>query len=270
MLAHWRFDPFVLVSSVATIVMYLAGVARYARVRLRAWPGHRSAFFIGGVVVALLAIESPLDAMGDAAFTPHMLQHLILTDCVAPLLLLGAPILLVLGAAPTAIARRIVALMRSRVARVVAFPATAWLLFMLSLWTLHFTPFYEAALEHEPIHILEHAMYLGTGVLFWLPVIAIGPVPWMDGPLAYPLRMLYLMTAMPAEGFLGFVLFGGRHVLYARYVTAGLADQQFAGELMWVGGSLAMFAAFMICGAEWARAERRLGERYDRLAGRPA
>ena len=71
---------------------------------------------------------------------------------------------------------------------------------------------------------------------------------------------------MPGEGMLGFTLNGARHVMYPHYAAAGLADQQSAGEIMWIGGTLAMFVAFMIVGFEWARAEQRLGDRLNARA----
>lgn len=195
-----------------------------------------------------------------------MLQHLILTDVSAPCALLSAPLLLVLSVARTGDARRIVAFFKGPAGRVLTFPVFTWAVFILSLWLLHFTGFFEAALDAEPIHVLEHAVYLTTASLFWFPIIAIGPTPWSQGPLAYPLRMLYLLIAMPAEGMLGFTLNGARHVLYPHYAAAGLADQQSAGEIMWIGGTLAMFVAFMIVGYQWAVHEQRLGERLNARA----
>jgi cytochrome c oxidase assembly factor CtaG len=245
------------------VVAYALAVARYRSLRERPWSLGRTLWFALGVASGVLAIESPLDAAGDARFAPHMWQHLILTDLTAPLLLLGAPLLLVLSVAPTRIARRIVAVLRSSVGRVVTFPLVGWSVFILSLWLLHYSGFFEAALEDERLHTLEHAIYLGAALLFWFPVIAIGPTPWARGPLAFPLRMLYLFLAMPAEGMLGFSINGARHVLYPHYAAAGIADQQTAGEIMWIGGTLAMFVAFMCVGYEWAVHEQRLGERMN-------
>ncbi len=265
-LAAWRFDPVVVLSAAIALVAYSAGVARFRSLRRRPWPRIRTLWFVGGVVAGVVAIESPLDAAGDLRFAPHMVQHLILTDVTAPFVLLGAPLLLVLSVAPNRVARRIVGLLKGPLGHVLAFPVLTWSVFMLSLWLLHFTGFFEAALDNESVHVLEHGIYLGTALLFWFPVIAIGPTPWSDGALAFPLRLLYLLVAMPAEGMLGFTLNSARHVLYPHYAAAGLADQQSAGEIMWIGGTLVMFVAFMIVGYEWAGHERRLGDRLDARA----
>ena len=72
-------------------------------------------------------------------------------------------------------------------------------------------------------------------------------------------RLAYLFASMPAIAFLGFVLFETNAPLYPAYVSAGagLIDQRNGAELMWVGGSLLMFAAFMVGLAVWARRESR-------------
>ncbi len=263
----WRFDPSVFAVAVCAIVAYAAGVARYRRIRHRGWPRPRTLWFAVAIGATLLALESPLDAAGDARFAPHMVQHLVLTDISAPCVLLSAPLLLVLSVAGTGAARRIVAFFKGPIGHILTFPVFTWFVFILSLWLLHFTGFFEAALDAQPVHVLEHAIYLTTALLFWFPIIAIGPTPWSQSPLAYPLRMLYILIAMPAEGMLGFTLNGARHVLYPHYAAAGLADQQTAGEIMWIGGTLAMFVAFMIVGYQWMEHERRLGERLDARVG---
>jgi len=247
------------------LILYAWGVRAFGRRRKRPWSRVRTALFIAGVVSIPLTVGGALDAAADRRFTPHMVQHLLLTDLSAPLILLGAPLLLALGALPTIIARRLAGVLRSRAMHVIAYPVFTWLVFVGSLWIVHFSGFYEAALEHEPLHLIEHVLFLSTAVLFWLPVIAVGPVPWTSGALAYPLRMLYVFLAMPAEALLGFAIYTSQRPLYAHYAGAGLADQQFAGEIMWIGSGFVMFVAFMATGAEWAReSERR--DRRDALA----
>jgi len=67
---------------------------------------------------------------------------------------------------------------------------------------------------------------------------------------------------MPLTGFLGFVLYSNRLPLYAHYVHicggGALADQQAAGEMMWIGGSAIMFVGFMVVAFEYARHESRI------------
>ena len=250
------------------IVAYAILARRHNAVREHTWPRARAIWFVIGIGTFIVTIDSPLDVAGDARFAPHMVQHLLLTDIVAPCVLLGAPLLLVLAVAPTTVARGIVDLLRSPLGRFVMNPISTWSALIVTLWVVHFTAFFEAALEHELLHFLEHALYVWTALIFWYPLIAIGPVPWSRSPLSYPIRMLYLLLAMAAEAVLGFTLTGTHRVLYAHYSGAGLADQQSAGEIMWVGGTFAMFCAFMIVGFQWAKHEQRLGERFDALEQR--
>lgn len=252
--------------ALASLFGYAVCVRAYRRRYARTWPAARTVAFVFGIASLALAIESPLDRAADTHFTPHMAQHLILTDISAPLILLGGPLLLLLGVVPVAAARRIVAVLRSRPARALGFPAATWAIFIVTLWAIHFSSFFEAALEHEPLHILEHGLYLAAALLFWMPVIAIGPTPWIEGPLAFPIRMVYLLVAMPAEGFLGFAIYGSGRILYPAYAGAGLADQQAAGELMWIGSGFAMFVAFMLVGLEWSRDDRDRTSRADMRA----
>lgn len=263
MFARWHVDPLALAVATGSAYAYLAAVRRNDRLRRVPWPRMRTLWFFCGIASALVAIESPLDAAAETHFAPHMVQHLILTNVAAPLVLLGAPLLLVLSAAPTSIARRIVAFLRGPIGQALAFPPLTWGIFVVTLWSLHFTGAYEAALEHERVHVFEHALYFGAALLFWFPVIAIGPTPWSNAPFAYPLRMIYLILAMPTQAALGFALYSERHVLYARYAVAGLADQQHAGEIMWVAGSLFMVVPLLLVGYAWSRAEERAAARAD-------
>lgn len=247
--------------AVAALVLYAWGAHTFKRRRKRPWSRLRTTLFIVGAVSVPLTIEGPLDAAADARFAPHMMQHLLLTDLSAPLLLLGAPLLLSLGALPTVKARQLVAVLRAPAMHVIAHPLVTWFAFIGSLWVVHFSGFYEAALDHEALHIIEHILFLSTALLFWLPVIVVGPVPWTTGALAYPLRMLYLFLAMPAEALLGFAIYSSQRPLYSHYAGAGLPDQQFAGEIMWIGAGFVMFVAFMATGAEWARESERRDRR---------
>src|SRR5665213_2484901 len=120
----------------------------------------------------------------------------------------------------------------------------------------HFSPRYEASLENETIHAFEHALYLGSALLFWTPLLAVAPAPHAP---THPVRLLALFLALPMSAFLGFTFYVSRHVLYAHYaVRAGaLDDQMNAGAVMWIAGGLPLFVALLWIVADWGARERR-------------
>jgi cytochrome c oxidase assembly factor CtaG len=192
-----------------------------------------------GLLVVAVALSPPLDARADARLSAHMVQHVVLTMVAAPLL-----------AASWARAPRV-------------HPLLAWVLFAATGWAVHFSPLFEAALEHFPVHVLEHWLLLGTAVLFWAQVV--GP----RARLSHPLRLLYLVVAMPQNTFLSLAILSSTTVLYPHYEAYGraLADQRQAGGIMWVAGDLVLLVSVLVVAAAWARHEERqnLTEEAGRL-----
>lgn len=210
------------------------------------------------VAFATLAIVfSPaVDARADSSFAWHMVQHLALVFVVAPALVAARPFQIFAALAPK---RAVAGTVRAtQWMHVVAHPVVAFSLFVATMWATHFSPLYELALEHTPVHIAEHALYLAAGVVFWLPVLAPQPLR----PLPYPARLLYLFVALPQGALLAFALAGARHVLYPHYATVSgtataLADQNNAAAVMWIGGGLVLFIAFLVTFGVWAVREQR-------------
>lgn len=248
------------VAGAAVVALYLWAVRRYALLHpARAFSAARIVPFCLGVVVAVATVSAPVDVLTDRSFTAHMLQHVVLMLVVPPLLLLGAPLQLIVGATPTKAARKITAFANSQAAHALFSPLTGWLLLVFTLWGTHFSPIYEIALVNPAVHVAEHALFLTAAMLFWMPVVQVGYTP---RPLAYPARMLYLFLALPQGAFLGLAIYAARHVLYAHYVmaegaSAALADQQNGGAVMWIAGGFFIFIAFMSTVAAWAASERR-------------
>lgn len=234
--------------------------------RWRRWSWMAGLAFIG------LALASPIGLYDTTLFSVHMVQHLLLTMVAAPLLVLAAPITLMLRVAtPEARRRWILPVLHSRLVRIISMPVVAWGLFAGTMWFSHFSPLFDAALEDEVLHRLEHALYIGAGMLFWWPVVGADPSPHR---LPHPARILYLAVGMPLSSFLGLVIFSAPTVLYPHYEglqrtwgMSPLADQAWAGGIMWAGGDLAFVVALILAVAAWLRHEDREGLREDaRLA----
>jgi putative membrane protein len=256
--------------NVATVVLGVAVVCAYEYAAGNASqpvPRARLAAFVSGVAVVVFALGSPLDAYAGALLSVHMVQHLMLTLVAAPLILLGRP--LSLARRTDAGRRTIPGLLRSRGAHVLSHPVVAWTLYAGVLWGTHFTPIYQAALENDLVHGLEHAAFLGAALLFWLPVVGTEPSAWR---LPYAARLLYLFLAGPVGAFLGLAINQAASPLYAHYATLQrgwgpmpLADQQAAGLIMWIAGGLGMLVAILLVAAAWARSDRAAAARLDPL-----
>jgi putative membrane protein len=222
-------------------------------------------FLIGETVLAV-ALVSPLDRLGGTLLSAHMAQHGLLVAIAPPLLLLGRP-----GSAfawvlpsgwsrsgPAAAAWQLLA----RFGRALSRPLPAAILHGLALWTWHAPGLFEAAIEHEWLHALEHASFFGTGLLFWRAILdartsrragpALGAAfaTLMHGGL---LGGLIAMAPLPLYSW-----YHGRSELWG---MSALADQQLAGLLMWVPMGGVYFAACLFLASRFVKGEKR----HDRL-----
>jgi len=268
-LLAWPLEAHVVLPLVAAAVLYRWAVVRVARAhpgtpvpRWREWSWY------AGLAVLFVALASPIAAYDTTLFSVHMVQHLLLTLAAPPLLALAAPITLVLRVASPQTRRGVILpVLHSRPVRLLSFPVLSWLLFAGVMWASHFSPLFDASLESEPIHVFEHALYLGAGLLFWWPVVGADPSPWR---LPHPARVGYLFLGMPQSSFLGLAIFSAPAPLYAHYETlerrwgpTPLADQQLAGGIMWAFGDVVFLIAMVLAVAVWLRAEEVEGRRAD-------
>jgi putative membrane protein len=224
-------------------LFYARGWNRFRIASHRQFPVWRLAAFFAGIVTVWIAICSPLEAFDDVSLTVHMVQHLLLAAVAPPLLLLGAPELPLLRGLPRLLARRVVSPflrlpLTRRFAHLLSNPAICWLVLTLALIGWHIPAVFELALRWDWLHKLEHASFLGTGLMFWWPIVQ----PWPSTPRwpewAIP---LYLFSAtLPCDVLSGFLTFCER-VVYPSYISAPrvfglspLEDQQCAAALMWV------------------------------------
>jgi cytochrome c oxidase assembly factor CtaG len=241
--------------------LYGWGVARLRRAR-RPFPAARAVAFGAGLAVVAAALAGPLDDLADASLAWHMVQHLALVTLAAPLLLLGAPHRVALGALPARPAAAVARLLASAPLRVLTHPALAWLQFALILYGTHFSPLYEAALENGAVHVAEHALYLTSALIFWMPLLAVAPAPHAP---PHPVRLFALFLALPMSAFLGFAFWVARSPLYAHYAAhpAALDDQRNAGAVMWLAGGAPLLLALLWCLADWGARETRLAAIAD-------
>lgn len=226
------------------------------RVR-RPWPPARTASFAAGaaVVAAALLVD------GGRSFAGHAVQHLLLGMVAPALFALSAPVTLALQAGGRSTRRRMLAVLHSRPAAMIAHPLTAWAVFGGSLLALYLTPLYRLSLESAWLHELLHVHFLVAGALFFWPVLGADPAP---RGLPHGARLLMVFLAIPFHAVLGMALLGARPLAPEHT----LADHRAGTAVLWAGGDLLGLVAVLVVAARWMGHEERQAAREDRRADR--
>jgi putative membrane protein len=232
----WTFDPIQIVPVVLVALLYARRV-RTLRGRGTHIPTWRIVVFATGIALLVVALVSPVHALGEQLFSFHMLQHVLLGD-LAPLALLAGltgPIL-----------RPALAFLHRL--RFLAHPLVALPLWAVNLYVWHLPFLYEAAVRHDLVHALEHLCFFTGGAIMWLPVLETLPAPEWFGTGA---KLGYIAVVRLVETVLGNVFFWSGSVFYAGvYVhrqhlwgLSPLEDQGLAGAVMMIEGSLVTIVA---------------------------
>jgi putative membrane protein len=216
----------------------------------------RLASFCGGLVLILASLTA-LDRASDELLYAHMIEHLLVGDLAALLLVLGltGPLL-----APVL---RIGVFDRMRA---LAHPAVAFPLWAVDLYVWHLRVLYEAALRHPGVHAVEHALFLACGVNMWMCLFGPLPTPAWFGNLA---RLIYIFSVRLTGAVLGNLFLWSGTIFYPFYIhgdgahhVSPLADQNLAGAAMMVEGSLLTLGLFCWL---FLRAARESEERQELL-----
>ncbi len=176
-----------------------------------------------------------------------MLQHVLLTLVAPPLIIIGLPGWLF---EPLRDHPRLFG-----IARFLTNPYVAFVSFNLVFTIWHLPDFYNAALENEGIHILEHLTFIATALITWMPVLS--PTPLLPR-LSLPVSILYLFLQSIPPTILGALITFSETPIYQFYVTAprllGLSvmdDQVYAGLIMWTGGAFIWLLVLSVVFFKW-------------------
>jgi putative membrane protein len=255
----WDLHPVLLGGLLLAAWTYHRGQSRGPKRPADRW---RARCFTAALVALGLALLSPLDGLSSALASAHMVQHLLLLVVAAPLLALSAPSSAILRGSPLAV-RRASGRWRRRLGlthgnlSVLRHPAAVWLLSVGMLWFWHAAAPYDAALDSEPLHLLEHVSFLVTAVLFWHVVVGVrGTARVSDG-----LGVLLVFAMAMQSVFLSVLLTFARTPWYSGYAATTapwgldpLTDQQLAGVLMWIpAGGIYLVVALALL-VSWIRA----------------
>ena len=246
----------------------------------RRWPLWRTAVFLFGLAALIAALASPIDAYAAVSFAVHMVQHMLLTVVAAPLLMLGAPIRPLLRGLPGGIRASIVRpLAGARLVRAFVHllrqPLVAAALYVGGLYAWHLPNLYDAALLDARVHVIEHAWFFLSALLFWSVVI--DPEPFR-ATLSYGARLPYLLVLGAAQNtVLGGILSFSSRLLYTAYGGISettifdmdrVTDQRVGGAIMWVVGDLVFLAAGSVAFFLWLAQEEETQKRRERIASR--
>jgi putative membrane protein len=223
-----------------------AGLAVVTRFQITCWSL--------GVLAMWVASDYPVHDIAERYnFSVHMVQHLLFTMVVAPLLLLGMPAWLL---------RRVLAPRRLFDAvRTLSRFIPALLIFNIVLVFTHWPLIVNEALRSGVVHFLIHALLLVSSLIVWMPIVS--PLPEIPR-LAPVMQMLYLFAwsvvpTVPAS-FLTF----GASPLYKFYEgvphlfgLSTLEDQQAAGLIMKIGAGLLLWGIIAVVFFRWASEEER-------------
>ena len=271
-LLGWTFEPLPTLSILIAIGWWSWAVGRVnAAHPTNTVPRRRTGYFLAAMAALSMALLSGIDRYDTTLFSIHMVQHILLILVSAPLLALAAPVTLLLRVSSHDTRRRwILPVLHSRIVRVLTHPIVAWILFAAVMWVSHFSPLFDAALEHPLVHDLEHVLFLTVALLFWWPAVALDPAPSRMG---HPGRLTHVFMQMTQNTFLAVVLISATSVLYPHYASLAipwssdpLEDQRLAAGIMWFVGDAIFIGALMALLFGWMRSEERDAPRNDRAA----
>lgn len=260
-LTAWNWDPTLVIGAALIVGLYLyaVGPLRKRHHFEPASQGQILAFLLGAGLM-FLALVSPLDELGDSyLFSAHMVQHLILTMVGPPLLLVGTPEWFI---RPIVRNKALFA-----IARFLTYPAIAFVLFNADFFIWHAPALYNATLENQNIHILEHLTFIIFGLLNWWPIFS----PSKDLPrLSIGGQTLYMfLSGMPI------VLLGAgltfASPLYAPYIAAprvwgisAATDQQLGGLIMWIPGNIIFIVIMSVLFLRWMQKKEKEQDAQER------
>jgi len=194
--------------------------------------------FGGAMILLVTASTWPIHHIAeDYLYSAHMLQHMMLSYFMPPLVLLATPSWLMRLLVGTGRTWRVVTFMTK--------PVVAAVVFNVAVMVTHIPPVVNASVQSAPLHYALHLFLVLTAVLMWMPVV--GPFHELRISDAAKPIYLFLQSVIPTvpAGWLTFA----EGVVYKHYNQPvrvwGISptdDQQLAGAIMKIGGSIFLWA----------------------------
>ncbi|MCL4869558.1 MAG: cytochrome c oxidase assembly protein [Anaerolineae bacterium] len=218
-----------------------------------------AAYWVGLLLLAL-SLLSPIDTLSSFLFFMHMVQHLFMVMFAPPLLMIANPLPFLLWGLPDRGRVQAGRLLNKVIGREAAgrrwvrsllSPGVTWMLFVIVLWGWHDPFLYNAALQYEWVHNLEHLTFFTTAMLFWWRITGAGPK--LHQPLPLLGRAGLAIAGVPPNMILGVFLAFSSTPMYSFYENmpritrfSVLEDQALSGLIMWIPGSMMYILAALV------------------------
>jgi putative membrane protein len=238
----WPLDPTVYAGLVALFLAH----AWLARRVDDAQPKHT--FYFGlGLVTLWVALETPIDTISDHYLDSiHMLQHVLLGFVAPPLMLLG-------------LSRRMAGLLAGLpFVRAITEPVPAQVVAAGVMIAWHLPALYDATLRSESLHVVEHLMFIGAGLILYWPMLEAtsASARWQMSP---GIKLLYVLAATLPQDGVALILLFSRVPFYEFYVNAPrlisglspLIDQTLAGAVLMILGKATMAVTALVVFFRW-------------------
>ncbi len=261
LLGPWSLEPLQVLPTALAAFLYLQRTRALARSGrpVSTW---RQVSFWTGIGLVVLALNSPIDALGEQHFFfLHMTQHVLIGDL--------APLCFMVGLTGPVL-RPVLAFHWVERLRILAHPLVALPIWAVNLYVWHIPYLYDAALHHDAVHALEHFMFFTCGCLMWAPVVETLPAPAWFGT---GMKLGYIAVVRIVETILGNVFIWSNSAFYSVYRHRpewGLTpvhDLNLGGIVMMAEGSVVTLAAlswlFLRLGAESETRQRLLEQGLD-------
>jgi len=273
--AAWNWNPLPTLLLLMAAYLYLNGLNNWAR------PSHpisvwQKISFFTGLFLIFIALQSPLDALGEHLLSFHQLQHFLLRMMAPLLVLLGAPLTPVLRGLPPWVLQGFVRpTVRHPLARAayekLTNPVITVSIFMGVLYLWQFPGGFNLALRNEFVHALMHITMMSSGFIFYWAVI--DPKPHRSR-VHYGVRVLYLGLIVLPNTILGAVITFSKGIIYTGYQDVYqpfglslLTDQQLGGLLLWVPGDMMSILVAGIVMIMWYEREEAAGRASQNTLG---
>ena len=254
----WTLDPLLLIPLLLVLALFAIGATRlWRRAELGRASHRRTIFlFLSGWAVLALTLISPLHEAGERSFAMHMIEH--------ELIMLVATLLLAASGAGGALAwglprslRGIATGWPARLWRRLTEPVTATALQAFALIAWHLPGPFDFALENRAVHILQHASFVLTSLIFWWAMLHA-----RGDRSRYGISAACLFATSLVGGALGALMAVSTSPWYAPYAAMELtgiglapaADQHLAGVIMWIPGGLVHAGAALVFLYRWLKA----------------